>query len=274
MDIYTSPSETKQIHDFNPGFGPEVSPVGSNGFGTRTFWTAAIPDSDVTVHFGAGTAEMRVDNLALGDFGTKANALGKNWQTASDPAVVSFDVVWSGPITRRLSVPNGTLGNHYAGDYVENQATVTWTGTNLKTGFNFTSNPGTRATSSFDGGFVELGHEQNGSFFPSDSSGSSGPSSSVRRAAPGKSVPIFVAFPLQNRSAGGSSNSLDQLSASASAGSSGNPSAGAPVFVAAAKPLLSNGVMPAHVADQLFTNLESGLALNGWVNDLALAHQK
>jgi len=96
----------------------------------------------------------------------------------------------------------------------------------------------------------------------------------VRRAAPGKSVPIFVAFPLQNRSAGGSSNSLDQLSASASAGSSGNPSAGAPVFVAAAKPLLSNGVMPAHVADQLFTNLESGLALNGWVNDLALAHQK
>src|SRR5438128_808102 len=132
-----------QIHDFNPGFGPEVSPVGSNGFGTRTFWTAAIPDSDVTVHFGAGTAEMRVDNLALGDFGTKANALGKNWQTASDPAVVSFDVVWSGP-----------------------------------------------------------------------------------------------------------------------------------VFVGAAKPLLSNGVMPAHVADQLFTNLESGLALNGWVNDLALAHQK
>ena len=260
-----------QIHDFNPGFGPEVSPVGSNGFGTRTFWTAAIPDSDVTVQFGAGTAEMRVDNLALGDFGTKANALGKNWQTASDPAVVSFDVVWSGPITRRLSVLNGTLGNHYAGDYVENQATVTWSGTNLKTGFMFTSNPGTRATSSFDGGFVELGHEQNGSFFPSDSSG---PGSSVRRAAPGKSVAIFVAFPRQNLAPGGSSSSLGQLSAAASAGSSGNSSASAPVFVAAAKPLLSNGVMPAHVADQLFTNLESGLALNGWVNDLALAHQK
>jgi hypothetical protein len=180
LDIYTSPSETKQIHDFNPAFGPEVSPVGSNGFGTRTFWTVAIPDSDVAVQFGAGKAEMRVDNLALPDFGTKATALGKNWQTAGDPAMVSFDVVWSGPITRRLSVLDGTQGNHYAGEYVENQVTVTWSGTNLKTGFNFTSNPGTLATSSFDGGFAELGHERNGSFFPSGGGSGGGGGSAFR----------------------------------------------------------------------------------------------
>jgi hypothetical protein len=62
-------------------------------------------------------------------------------------------------------VLNGTLGNNYAGNYVENAVTVTWSGKNLATGFAFTSNPGTLATSSFDGGFAELGHERNGSFF-------------------------------------------------------------------------------------------------------------
>jgi hypothetical protein len=154
-----------QVHDFNPGFGKEVSPVGSNGFGTRTFWTVAIPEDDVEVHLGAGRAEMEVENLHLGDYGNLANATGANFQTAFDPAVVSFDVVWDRPITRRVSVPDGTLGNHYAGEYVEDQVTVTWSGKNLATGFSFTSNPGTFATSSFDGGFAELGHERNGAFF-------------------------------------------------------------------------------------------------------------
>jgi hypothetical protein len=157
-----------QIHDFNPGFGKEVSPVGSNGFGTRTFWTAAIPDDDVEVHFAAGKAEMRVHNLHLADYGTLANATGANFQTAFDPAVVSFDVVWSGPITRRVHVRDGTLGNNYAGEYVENQVTVSWSGKNLATGFSFTSNPGTFATSFRDGGFAELGHERNGIFARSD----------------------------------------------------------------------------------------------------------
>ena len=161
-----------QIHDFNPGFGPAVSPVGSNGFGTRTFWTAAIPESDVEVQFGAGTAEMHVDHLKLRDYGTLANATGPNFDNPKffDPAVVSFDVVWSGPITRRVSVPNGTLGNHYSGKYVENQVTVTWSGTNLATGFSFTANPGTFATSP-KGAFAELGHERNGIFAQGDDSG-------------------------------------------------------------------------------------------------------
>jgi hypothetical protein len=126
----------------------------------------AIPDSDVTVQFGAGRAEMNVQNLSMGDYGVLANSLGPNWQTASRPAVVSFDVVWTGPITRRVSVTNGTLGNQYAGNYVENQVTVTWSGTNLATGFTFTANPGTLNTSP-KLAFAELGQEQNGIFFSS-----------------------------------------------------------------------------------------------------------
>jgi hypothetical protein len=115
---------------------------------------------------------MRVDNLNLRDYGTLANATGSNFDNPNffDPAVVSFDVVWSGPITRRVSVPNGTQGNNYAGEYVENQVTVTWSGANLATGFSFTANPGTFATSP-RGAFAELGHEQNGIFAQADASG-------------------------------------------------------------------------------------------------------
>jgi len=107
---------------------------------------------------------MNVQNLSLGDYGVLAKSLGPNWQTASEPAVVSFDVVWSTPVARRVSVTAGTLGNQYAGDYVENQVTVTWSGTNLATGFTFTANPGTLNTSP-KLAFAELGHEQNGIFF-------------------------------------------------------------------------------------------------------------
>jgi hypothetical protein len=106
---------------------------------------------------------MRVDNLSLDDYHNLPNALADG---PSDPATVSFDVVWSTPITRRVNVLDGTLGNNYAGNYVENAVTVTWSGKNLATGFTFTANPGTLATSSVDGGFAELGHERNGRFFP------------------------------------------------------------------------------------------------------------
>src|SRR5262249_34137319 len=105
------------------------------------------------------------------DYHTLANAIGPNFdnEAFNDPAVVSFDVIWSSPVTRRVSVTDGTLGNHFAGEFVENQVTVTWSGTNLATGFSFTSNPGTLATSFVDGGFSELGKEQNGVFFDSGS---------------------------------------------------------------------------------------------------------
>jgi hypothetical protein len=163
--------------------------VGGHGFGTRTFWTVAIPDSAVTVNFGAGRAEMHVDNLSLGDYTRVPIALGPNWQTAFGPAVVSFDVVWSGPITRRVSVEAGTNGNQYAGDYVENQVSVTWSGTNLATGFSFTSNLANFSTSLDP--FAELGHEGNGIFFDPDSADAQGLSAALAQArAASATVPV------------------------------------------------------------------------------------
>jgi hypothetical protein len=127
---------------------------------------------------------MNVQNLSLTDFGSKKVALGPNFQTAGNPAVVSFDVVWNGPITRRVSVPDGTQGNNYAGNYVENQATVNWSGKNLATGFSFTANPGTFATSAFDGGFAELGQERNGIFDPDPTASATPASTGTMIVAP------------------------------------------------------------------------------------------
>jgi hypothetical protein len=142
---------------------------------------------------------MRVNNLALDDYHFLANAIGPNFDNPAtqDDAVVSFDVVWSKPITRRIDVTNGTLGNNYAGNYVEDQVTVTWTGTNLATGFSFTSDPGTFATSFFDGGFAELAHEQNGIFDATDSSATdSAIARSLAQTMPAKPLPGTVAAPV------------------------------------------------------------------------------
>ena len=144
-----------QTHDFNPGFG---APVGSHG---STFWTAAIPERDVQFHFGAGRAEMRVTNLHLEDYFTFPNGLADGHEV---DATVSFDVVWGGPVTRRVEVEHGSNGNRFAGEFVEDHATVTWSGSN-ELGFHFRSDPGDFSTSAPGRAFAEFGHERNGVFF-------------------------------------------------------------------------------------------------------------
>ena len=184
MDIYGSQSDfinhINFTHDFNPGNGPEVSNVDSgNGFGAAVFWTALIPDEDVTVHPGAGTAEMHVHNLPELDYyspgGTGDMAsLGPTWQTGYFDATLSLDVIWSGPVTRRVQVRDAANG--FAGVFNENQATVTWSGSSAS-GFSFVSNPGSFSTSVPEvpgvngvtvplNFFAQVGQERNGVFFP------------------------------------------------------------------------------------------------------------
>jgi hypothetical protein len=176
-------NDTTHIHDFNPGFGPAVSSVDSgNGFGTRVFWTAVIPDADVQVNPGAGRAELHVRDLAVLDYfapgGLAGNvSLGPQWQTAAVDATVSFDVVWGGPITRRVSINDAIDG--FAGQFNENQATVSWSASS-SSGFTFISNPGNFSTSVPEvpgvngvtaplNFFAEIAKEQNGIFFPAGS---------------------------------------------------------------------------------------------------------
>ena len=183
MDVFQGQFDfanfTTQVHDFNPGFGRPV-----NAHGDRVFWTVAIPEDDVEVHFGAGRAEMEVNNLGLRDYTSIPQALGPVETTPFDPATVSFHVVWNGPVARRLNVQDGTNGNHFAGAFKENQVTVSWSARNDATGFRFTSNPGNFATSV--DAFAELGRERNGIFLreeedDSDRAAAQGTSSNAGR---------------------------------------------------------------------------------------------
>jgi hypothetical protein len=144
-----------QIHDFNSDFGDPV-----NAQGDRTFWIAAIPDSDVQVtDLLAGKAEMHVDNLAVKDYFDIPNALAVG--PAAD-ALGSFDVVWDGPVTRSVKVSDAANG--FKGNFFENQPTVTWSGMN-ELGFQFFGDPGDFSTSVPERAFSEIGREWNGIFF-------------------------------------------------------------------------------------------------------------
>jgi hypothetical protein len=139
------------------------------------FWTALVPDSDVRVNVAAGTAELHVHDLPELDYYSPAGtgdlaSLGPTWQSGYFASTVSFDAVWSGPVTRTVNVKD--TANGFAGHFKENQATVTWSAQSTS-GFNFTSNAGNFSTSepNIDGAipnhFAQVGHERNGVFFPS-----------------------------------------------------------------------------------------------------------
>src|SRR5262249_34656015 len=144
---------TTQTHDFDPGFVP----VPGHSADEELFWTVPIPDSDVQVNFGAGKAEMHVHNLATDDYFFLPNSLDQGGLLGEADATVSFDVVWSGPITRRVNVKDAANG--FAGEFVQNQVTVSWSGNEL--GFSFTANPGNFSTSVPAEPFAELGQERN-----------------------------------------------------------------------------------------------------------------
>ena len=100
---------------------------------------------------------MTASNLALEDYFNIPNALFRFQDPVEVDAAVSFDISWSGPITDRSSVDDA--GNGFSGDFLLNQATMTWSASNAD-GFSFTSDPS--GTSSV---FAQLGHMQNGVFF-------------------------------------------------------------------------------------------------------------
>jgi hypothetical protein len=176
-----------------------------NGFGTRVFWTAVIPDSDVQVDPGAGTAEMHVRNLDVLDYAANGFAsivsIGSQSQTAYVPATVSFDIVWNGPVTRQVNVQD--TANDFAGEFKENQATVTWSAKS-SSGFSFTSNPGNFSTSLPEvpgvngvtaplNFFAQVGHERNGIFFSGGGGAAAPPRSPTRE---GSAIPQFVQVPV------------------------------------------------------------------------------
>jgi len=136
-----------QIHDNNPGFPDDL------------LWTIRTPDSAVEVDLDAGTARLRMNNVAAGDYTDFANALfgggGAGLPGPFVPVTVSFDIRWSGVLSR-ANVRNTTVG--FAGEFMRTGAHVDWSMS--EAGFTFhTLSSGQDARSAL------IGHERNGTFF-------------------------------------------------------------------------------------------------------------
>jgi hypothetical protein len=133
-----------------------------------------IPDSDVQSDPQTGNVEMRVTDLPDRDYFNLPHSLGPVATTTFLTATVSFDIVWSGPVTRVVDVEHGTDGNPFAGEYVEDHVAMTWSASN-SAGFSFQSNRGDFSTSVPGTPFAELGSERNGQFALADPGGAAAP---------------------------------------------------------------------------------------------------
>ena len=115
------------MNDFNPG-------IEASGL----FWTTAVADNTVDVHPGAGTAQFALSDYPTRDFHTIGNAVMGG---PSDPAIVSFYMVWSGNGTSVVQ----TDGSTFSFDSVLSSVAVEWSA--QKVGWRFQSDPASTSSS-------------------------------------------------------------------------------------------------------------------------------
>ena len=130
---------------------------------TLVVWVAAIPEGSAHVDLDAGEASLHVKNICVLDTFTVANSLNPNHPMGNPVAaeIQSLDINWTG-ISRRTSFRSPT--EKFAGNYVENSATIEVTVTTLTStghGFRFVSAPARTTVSHF----AQIGQERNGAFF-------------------------------------------------------------------------------------------------------------
>lgn len=140
------------MHDFDPGIKPYPSGL---------FWTVALPSGGVEdADLDHGEAEMNAEHLEVRDFFNIPNALFHLQTPVSEPATISFNIDWSGPVTNRSHVSDPNVG--FSGEFFLNTATMTWSASKPG-GFHFKSHAA--GTTSF---FAQLGRMRNGVFFDGD----------------------------------------------------------------------------------------------------------
>jgi hypothetical protein len=114
----------------------------------------------VSSGLGAGKASFSaINDTRQNDYGNIGNAIGSP-NPPHSPALVSFDVEWSGVVDRG-SFSDSSPTHQFQLDFVDTGATVKWSGKNLTTGATFESGANDAPL------FARLAHERNGSFFNS-----------------------------------------------------------------------------------------------------------
>jgi hypothetical protein len=153
LDLYEGQFDfnnfSTQRHDFDPGITP---------YPEGLFWTVQIANSAVAeVDVADGRARYAVHEMHMSDFFNLPNALFHLMDPVSIPATTSFDVRWSGPVTKKQTIHDAKLG--FSGEFVSCSATMKWS---AKTSiFKFESGPASSSHSTI----ALLGHERNGVFF-------------------------------------------------------------------------------------------------------------
>ena len=134
---------SNQRHDFDAGIAPD-----------GLFWTAPLPPGGVlNVHPGSGETSLEVHNIPILDYFNIPNALTRGPHT---PATVSYAIHWT-KSNKHTKIRDKTVG--FAGDFVENTATMSWSATT--SAGTFLSGPESASASYF----AIIGHERNGVFF-------------------------------------------------------------------------------------------------------------
>lgn len=110
-------------------------------------------DNPLLIDFEEAEATLIAD-LDVLDYTTVPNAIALG---PAVPAGVTFELRWSGPVTREVSVSDSDHG--FRGLFKENSAIVSWSAT--RAGFQFVSD----AANSSKSVFAQLGRESNGIFF-------------------------------------------------------------------------------------------------------------
>lgn len=103
------------------------------------------------MNLGAGTASLKLANVALGDYTKIPNSLTHG---PSAPATASLEITWSG-INNRRQLRDDAAG--WGGEFVETSAKITFTAQSR--GFTFTS------AETNEQEFSIIGRERNGSYF-------------------------------------------------------------------------------------------------------------
>lgn len=129
------------------------------------FWTDSIPQGSVEIDFDEGEAELRIRNLCVLDTFTTANSNDQTHPMGPPVAAVidSLKLNWSGIRRKVLGFHSTDPQEKFAGDFIENSATIEVTATTLPStghGFRFVSDPAHTTISNF----AQIGKEQNGAF--------------------------------------------------------------------------------------------------------------
>jgi hypothetical protein len=129
---------------------------------TTLFWTAPVTPSSIDVEFKEGEAVLEIRDYCVLDAFTIANSLDASHPMGHPVAAVinCLKMRWSG-IKAMTSFTSTDPLDHFAGDFIENSATIELDVTTLPStghGFHFVSDPPATTITNF----AQIGKERNG----------------------------------------------------------------------------------------------------------------